>query len=451
MQFSLSCSHTIIDILRLALGDIIMRKLIKYFLSKLGLLQVASKLRAVVVGFYDLFRFSFRYRRVIHRLKKREGRKVRVLFVVNEIAKWKCQALFEIMKKSESYEPIIALSAWNEIGMLTDAEIEKVFKRAESFFAELGDTCIRTVSLFPRVYHRLEEFNTDIVFYSEPWAPCPGQTPMEVSQNALTFYIPYYVPNYGNVKFDCHDPVQRFCFAFITLNVAWKNCYESSFGMFGHVCKFLPFGHPAMDLIARTNVRFKSIGRVIYAPHFSFPMEGYPLTFTFSSFKWSGQYMLEYAKLHPEQNWVFKPHPSLRRRLQVTGYMTKDQIDAYYGEWNKIGSICMDGAYHKLFAESSVMITDSASFLTEYGATGKPLIRLIDSNNNTPVLAPSKKLYDTYYEAHNLDELKRVLSMILDDKLDPKKEIRTIAALRANLLTADASRTIVNYIDNLIK
>ncbi|MBO5939577.1 MAG: hypothetical protein J6R18_00070, partial [Kiritimatiellae bacterium] len=53
-----------------------------------------------------------RYRRHMVRLRgKGENEKIRILFIVSDIAKWKEQSLYEYMERSGTFEPIVGITA----------------------------------------------------------------------------------------------------------------------------------------------------------------------------------------------------------------------------------------------------------------------------------------------------------------------------------------------------
>ena len=159
--------------------------------------------------------------------------------------------------------------------------------------------------------------------------------------------------------------------------------------------------------------------------------------------------MLRYAEKHPEIKWVFKPHPILRGMLSQYGIMTKKEADEYYHRWERIGLVCYDSAYQELFLESRVMITDSGSFLPEYGATGRPIVRLICEKNKHVPPKIAKEVYDTYYQVHNIDELHSTLKMVVEDGRDPNREVRLAAINRAGLMTQNASDNIVRKLQSV--
>ena len=131
--------------------------------------------------------------------------------------------------------------------------------------------------------------------------------------------------------------------------------------------------------------------------------------------------------------------------------MTQEEVDAYYAEWERIGTACYDSDYQELFMESCAIITDSGSFMTEAGATGRPVIRLISPANTLTPLPPSKKVYDTYYEVRTLPEMYDVFRTVIEEGKDPKREMRLAAVEESGISSTDASKFIVNYLRRLLR
>ena len=392
---------------------------------------------------------KIRYARHIRRMRaKPKGEKIRVLFIVSEIAKWKEQKVYEVMERSGIFEPIVGLSAWNRQLSLSPAELDAVHNRAEIFFERLGDQTVRTVMVDgdKKVYRDLSEFKPDIVYYTEPWSPCEKQDPWTVSKFALTVYTPYFTPNYGVLSLDCHQLVHRLLYAYFTLNEAWSNAYRRSLRFVAHSTKFVPTGHPGLDFFANApNIRPRK-NSVIYAPHFSFYNPNQPdYPQRYSTFDKNRNEILSYAKQHPEFNWVFKPHPLLREWIKSSGLMSQKEVDYYFSEWAKIGVVCEAGDYQDLFLDSFAIITDCGSFLTEYGATGRPVIHLICSANKYTPTHLIKRLYDTYYQVHSIDEMQAIFGLVLENRKDPMKERRLAEARNAGILNSNAAHCIKHY------
>lgn len=427
------------------------KRLIRSVLGRLGILSTVRILRGNGTALKVLV-CKVRYAQLLKKAQnKPRHEKIRVLFIVSEIAKWKEQSVYEAMDRSGDFEPIVGLSAWNRQSGLSPIELDAVHKRAEEFFDRMGDRHVRTVKVVEgkKVFCDLSEFKPDIVYYTEPWSPCEGQDPYVVSKFALTVYTPYFTPNYGRLEWDCHLPLHRMLYGYFCLNEAWGRVFRRSLRYVVHSVKFIPLGHPGLDFLLRQS-KVENMEYVIYAPHHSFP---HPRRAdseqNYSTFDWAHREILEYAKRHLEFNWVFKPHPVLRAVLNETGFMTESETQAYYDEWAKIGRVCEDGDYQDLFLSSRAIITDCGSFLTEYGATGKPVIHLICARNLMTPISLTKMVYDTYYKAHNLDEMYATFKSVLEDRQDPNKGVRLAAVTNAGFSGMNASENIVCYIKSL--
>lgn len=411
----------------------------KVYLNRLILTVLACKWR------------YWRLRRQARR--KPKGEKIRVLFIVSEIAKWKEQSLYELMEVSGEFYPIVGLSAWNNQGngRLTVNEFAAMQGRAESFFDAMGDRHVRTVTVEDGtwIYHDLSEFKPDVVFYTEQWSPCPKQNPKDVSRFALTCFLPYYVPDFGIIRIDCHQQVERLSDVYFCLGETWAKTYRSAMRLISHAVKYEVTGHPALDRFCKETNRRPKKNYVIYAPHFAYPHPKQQEFYLIGTFDWNGLQILEYAEAHPEIKWVFKPHPVLRRTLIGTGLMSLEEVDAYYGRWAKIATVSTDSNYQDLFLESRVIITDSGSFLPEYGSTGRPVIRLICAANRHVPPAAAKNVYDTYYNVHNLDEMYKVFKSVIEDGQDPNRDARLAAVQKAGLCGVNASENIVRYIKGM--
>ena len=426
-----------------------MKELVKNLLKKLGVYSFFFRTLYENRLILKSIQCSWRYSRLVKAAKRKpKEEKIRVLFIVSEIAKWKEQSLYEKMEESGDFYPIVGISAWNKQSGLDVEELETVHKRAEAFFDRMGDRHVRTVTCEEgrKIYHDLSEFKPDIVFYTEQWSPCPKQHPFEVSKYALTCFLPYYVPDFGITQIDCHQQVERMSWTYFCLGKSWARLYRRSLCLTCHCNKFVVTGHPALDTFYEQRSRQPQEGYVIYAPHFAFPHPLQQEFYLIGTFEWSGMVMLQYAESHPEVKWVFKPHPILRGLLSKFGVMSKDEVDDYYHRWERIGLVCYDSDYQELFLESRAMITDSGSFLPEYGSTGRPVVRLMcEKNKHIPPKA-AKNVYDTYYQAHNVKEMNEFLHLIVEQKKDPKKEERLKAVRASGLARHNASDEIIAYL-----
>ena len=394
---------------------------------------------------------------LVYRRLRRKARhsKLKVMFIVSEPAKWKCQSLYEKLNQSDAFEAVVGLSAWNCQSDLSDDELDEHLKKAEAFFDRLGDRHVRTVLTHPRSFVPLTHFKPVIIFYNEQWRPCFAQHPVVVSRFALTFFIPYYVPVFGNMFIHCQQPVEQLSYVYFTLNKDWEMMFAPCFNPITSVAKFMSLGYPALDSFSLLNKEIENKGYVIYAPHFAIPPRSCKnktdWQITQSTFDWNGGYILQYAKKHPEVKWIFKPHPLLRSHLAKAGFMTMRELDDYYEEWRKIGRVCESGDYQELFLGSLAMLTDSGSFLAEYGATGKPLIHLWCTECTVDIPLPTRKLMDSFYRVTNKSELEAALVMLVEKRDDPKSDVRRKTVAELGLTRGNAAESMVRYLTGLLR
>ena len=128
--------------------------------------------------------------------------------------------------------------------------------------------------------------------------------------------------------------------------------------------------------------------------------------------------------------------------------MSDEEIEAYYDEWGKLGVACYTGDYTKYFHASRAMITDCASFLIEYACTGKPIIHLISPERRINPMPPSRKLFSTYYQAHDREELTAHLRSVVELGQDPLRTRRWAAVREYRLVGVDAAANILSHLQN---
>lgn len=426
----------------------------KIALGKLRLYRLALRCREKVWPIVGIPLAKSRYARTLRRLRgRKDGKPFRVLFLVGEPAKWKCRNLFREMKASGAFEPVVCLTDWNHQspGKMSDDELDALHSGFETTLDREGAAHVRAYRLHPRSGVGLEVFAPDLVFYSEPWGPRWMQTPSPVSRFALTFFIPYFVPSHGDPEMEGHRTLHRFLFEYIALNDAWADLYRSAYPLRPYAPRFIGLGHPALDDFAVRRSETPRDGYVVYAPHHSIPHPTHDYVYAFSTFGWSGRAMLEYAKRHPEFRWVFKPHPLLRSHLVKTGTMTEREAEDYYRAWESLGEACYDANYRRFFEGARLLVTDSCSFLTEFGATGKPILHLRRADNGVVYLPPSEKLFATYYRAGEAREMECWLERLLENGEDPRREERLEALRKARISGNDASGAIVDHLRNLLR
>ena len=283
-----------------------------------------------------------------------------------------------------------------------------------------------------------EEFKPDIIIYQHPWYVETSQGPVVCSKFALTYYIPYFVANAG-LKEDYYLRFHQYVHKHYLLSQSLVDYFSPKMENKGR--NLYAVGHPQLDFFYLNSISPETNGYVIYAPHWTFGGRG----LAYGTFEWNGQFILEFAQNHPEINWVFKPHPLLKKALVDSGFMNEEGVEKYYSAWENSGMKCESGDYLNLFAESYAMITDCGSFLTEYFLTKKPLIRIL-SGKSQEFCPHCKQICDSYYETDSLDGLRNLLEEVILKKNDYLKSKREQAVNNSVLNNNYAAKNIIDDI-----
>lgn len=405
------------------------------------IINLLINIKSLILNIVCKIRYLILLRNLRNEARKR---KINVVFLVNEISKWKAQRLYEYLCDDTHFNPIIGLTCadvdWNlslEERKSKRNNLIDFFMSRNMHFVELCD--VNNMKSVP-----LYSINADIVFYQQPWNIHEDQRPHKVSKHQLTCYFPYYVPNYSLLTTDCQKGFHYLLWRYYHLSDEWVKSLDEAIPQYLRAVKVVASGHPMLDVINKSsNTKCTKEKRVIYAPHWSVYSDVFDNAEKYSTFQHNGKEILDFAKKHPEIHWSFKPHPTLKTSLLRTKLWTENEIEKYYKEWSEIGEIC-SGEYVDLFWESSALITDCGSFLVEYPCTKNPIIRLVSSACCIPVPKPSRELFDSFYNVHDLDEMYEVFNTVLIEGKDPKRGERLSAVSRAGLLTNNASLNIMN-------
>ncbi len=417
--------------------------------KKKGLMHRATD---AVSLFFGRLGQRWHYARLMRRIRAYpKSRKIRVGFWVDNTSKWKAQSLYEVLAKSEDFEPVILLSACCSDVKNWGAKIGEKLEKDEAFYVRLGDRCERAFDVKTMTARPLCEFHADIVFYQEPIGFFMEQVVWKTMKDSICCYLPYSVKMLGEHReYQNLSWFHQLMYAYFALNEK-----DAAFEREGRVWwrragRVVGLGHTIFDQYEKdgrldwTLEKVKE-GFIIYAPHFSFPCDE-PRLITLSSFLENGRQILEYALAHPEQKWVFKPHPRLRFELVNKGVWTKEEVDAYYGEWEKIGAGYYSGDYIGLFRQARAMVTDCGSFCAEFPVTGKPLIRLIPQAYDFPVRPAFQAMMESFYVVHNLDEMYATFAQVLERGEDPKKECRLQAMRELGVVPSHAAERIADFL-----
>ena len=375
------------------------------------------------------------YAKIVKRIRcYPRDRKIRVLFWVYETAKWKAQSLYDEMKASGDFEPIIVLSVTRDDLTFFGKGIREKLLADEKYYTSHGCRCITNFDFSTERPLPLAKYNPDIVFYHDPRWFFEEDSVRRTAKSALCCDIPYAIRTLAGDGLQNSPEHHQLMFLQFPPTDAQSRFYRKSLPEWKWAGTSCAIGHPILDQYLKPAEQSESSEYVIYAPHWSFALKGVKRQTTLSSFLENGRQILEYAQRHPEFKWVFKPHPLLYKELIIRGVWTREDVNAYYGEWEKIGIVCTDGDYIRLFRHAKALITDCGSFLVEFPMTGKPLIRLIPKELDYPLFPAFEKLYSSFYEARTLDEMYAAFASVLERGEDPRKEARLNAVQELGLM-----------------
>lgn len=379
------------------------------------------------------------YDKTIKRLKHKiaNHQRIRVAFYVND-SKWKCQNLYNLLAKSNYYEPFVLVGKECIDAILEKQEKSEIIN-IYNFFVAKGMKVFYAYDFRHNVHIPFDEFSPDIVFYSRQFCVDEIYKVKNIANCYLTCYVPYFIPN-SPIEIECNFEFHNILWRYFVINEETKSSYSECMNNNGVNLKVV--GYPELDKYLEPSL-YKS-KFIIYAPHWS--LGNSPLKY--ATFDWNGKYILEFAKKHPELNWIFKPHPILKNRLLELEIMTEEEVNNYYSEWDKIGMKYEGPDYIDLFKESRLLITDCGSFLAEYMPTKNPVI-LLKSKNSTPYNFLAKKVTKYYYKAYNLKDLKTLFHKVLLNNEDPIKNKRINMLHDLNLVTS-ASQNIVNDLNKTL-
>lgn len=401
-----------------------------------------------------------RYIKTLTRLRRKiaQGDRLKVIFLSMDTAKWKCQSIYDELSKSDIFDPYVALTMTEEDEHHSMDGVRQRNSASRIFYERHGCKVVDACEGQLGHVKSIEQLQADIVFYQVPWGNLPGQTVWDAAKVALTCYMPYGIDNVewknGKTRFDFHHMADfhLLLWQYYMWSDAMASYYRESLNRWELAGRIIGTGHSALDSYVQKSVANKLPGDfVIFAPHFSFAWNGHEPIMNLSTFHWSGALVLAYAKQHPEIGWAFKPHPKLRERLVEIGFMSEEDVDAYYAAWESLGIACYDGDYQALFLNSKAMITDCSSFLCEYMPVRKPLIRLIPDDIKVAAPPPCKRLYKSFYNCYSWHEAEETMDMILNEGVDPRRDERLAASMELNLAGTYAALNVVSAIRNELK
>lgn len=201
--------------------------------------------------------------------------------------------------------------------------------------------------------------------------------------------------------------------------------------------------------------------RIIWAPHHSLPRPNLPDKFVSSTFDKNYVFFYEYAKNHPEIEWVVRPHPILKEVLstididmKLDGIIDENFTEEYWSKWNELPNarIHEEADYMDLFATADAMITDCISFTSEYLFTEKPGLYL--ETDGYIAEGYDKEIKKGWYctNGSNYKKIEEFITQVVMGENDSLKEKRKeVFNKYLNYNAGKASESIYKYIKETFK
>lgn len=393
--------------------------------------------------------------------KIRNGKKVRVCFLIDNIAKLSTLSIYEKMCNSNLFEPFLLVAheqkyinpELNKECMDTYLAYLDLKKKYKNVYFAYDENC----NVIP-----IESLKPDIVFTSAAYldATHSGFTNLKLNCNYLVCYVNYALNTIN--YYDYHYNNRQ-------ISSCWKHFVET-------VCDYEELtlhskhlginavltGYPKLDNFSRPIESCKIPSKidngkpiVIYAPHWTVherPEKNIDIS-TFLEYK---DYFFNLANNNTEFNFVFKPHPTLLDELLTYNLMSRDEYINYQNRWNNLknGILITDGEYIDLFRKSDLLITDCGSFIGEWLPTNKPCIYLIKKKKIKNFMdiysLMGRKILEKYYLAHNQKDIENYFKMIMHDKQDPMKEDRIRLKDELFINIGSAGQKIVDYLTEIL-
>lgn len=388
--------------------------------------------------------------------KIKDNKKVKVLFYINRSSQFGLDIVYELMDRSNFFDPYILVANSRDYLFNCDNRVWKEFIDDYNFFKNKGYKILSAYNLNTKIFIPLEEFNPDIIFFHDPWVTVEQTIFNNINMNIK--YLTCYV-NYGfNIveNYNAH-------YNFNSINYSWKNyistredyvrftenkkSYASNTVLTGRAKLDLYMKDINECIIPKKIDNGKKI--VIIAPHWTLGIDNKSLKSTFDLYY---KYFMNLLKTYKDINFVFKPHPNLLYRIKETNIIDYNEYLEYLEEWNNSeNGICItSGEYIDLFMKSSCLITDSGSFIAEYLPSKKPCIYLI--NPTKPDMFDksftnfAKKILNTYYLSYSEEDISKYFNQIIFNNIDDKKDARLKVLNEEFVNLGTASNAIFNDI-----
>ena len=412
--------------------------MLKEYLKKSKFILVTYKVTKKILLNLKIYLIIKNQKKNLNLINKRKFKKpIPVFFIITQAELWGYQSLYEEFDKDYYFEPYIVVmpDTSDEI-----CDYKKSFEKNLKVFEGYKLSILKGYDQrFGIKKFRSIVFNSpSIIFFDQPNPKLPNDWSIySVSKSSIIYYVPYgfklgtnYIGNYNQLltnsahKLFCETSYHYSFYKKYGVRKA-KNVVISGYPKFDELKKNI-----TLDIDIKNKIKDKKFKKIIiWAPHWTInsTKHGY------STFDKYYDYFLKLKLKRKDFFWIFRPHQCLKQELVKKNFMTKNQVNYYYSQWNDSHNSIyyIKNDYFNVFKYSDALITDCGSFLAEYLAFEKPILHL-DSQKSRGYNDIGLKILKTCYSSVSQGEIDFFINKVIDEDIDDLAESRK--ELKNNLL-----------------
>lgn len=353
--------------------------------------------------------------------------RIEVAFMLTIPGMWKSDYLFRAMQENPRYHPYVVIYPYSWYKGFSREEVEATLHRTEKFISDKGFEYVMPRDKKTGRWQDIKKtLDPDILIFSSPYKDQPSKYFVYHFRDRLTCYVPYgfgslkmFQVNYNTIF---HNLVGLY-FVETEIHYDLAERYARNKGANAVVT-----GFPGTEVFLRKDYvpmdvwkhQSRPKKRVIWAPHHTIDD-----TYELSTFLLRCDDMMMLSKRYKDEvQFVFKPHPLLKFKLQQL--WGEYRVNEYYNYWaGGENTQLEESSYVDLFLTSDAMLHDCGSFTSEYLFTLKPVMYLTHDEKVRDRLGPFGLLaFDCHYRGDTMEEIERFLQQMVIKGDDPKRQAR---------------------------
>ena len=370
----------------------------------------------------EIFLYNRRLPKIFKGICKKD--RIKVVFFPINIGMWKNDYLFDLLMSDPRFDPYI-------ISFFVPVDSRDFQRRNQeemrAYFLSKGYPYYDMYDFEKDRWFDIESFQPDIVFYTQAVNVSYKRYNIQsLWHNSIFYYIPYCLLMEQETISD-NTLLFNICMKVFAPSEFHKKFWSSFINGGKNV---VVTGYPSFDYLSNNSSlpckKWKCNDgrkRIIWAPHHSICNND---ILSYSNFLDIADYMVMLAEQYKEEvEFVFKPHPRLRPKLeQMTGWGI-ERTKEYYSKWAEMSNTnFVDGDYFDLFLTSDAMIHDCSTFMAEYLLTGKPVLFNLRDEMAMNLNEYAQRCFRQHYIGHSLSDIEQFIKYVVLKGNDSMKNSR---------------------------